>query len=68
MKKLFFAIVLLLIVSALADWIVVERVPLNPLEFGTLLVTTALVLGNFVALTDQAVIDPNLTSTVQRQF
>lgn len=57
MKKLLLAIILLLIVAALADWIVVERVPVNPLEFGTLLVATALVLGAFVALTDQAVID-----------
>lgn len=57
MKRLLLAIVLLLSVAALADWIVVERVPVNPLEFGTLLVATALVLGAFVALTDEAVID-----------
>lgn len=57
MKKLLLAIVLLLVVAALADWVVVERVPVSPLEFGTLLVATALVLAAFVALTDQAVID-----------
>lgn len=57
MRKLFLAILLLLVVAAAADWIVVERLPVNPLEFGTLLAATALVLGAFVALTDQAVID-----------
>jgi len=57
MKKLLLATVLLVIVAALADWIVVERVPLNPFEFGTLLVATALVLAAFVALTEQSVID-----------
>lgn len=57
MKKLLLAIVLLLVVAALADWIVVERVPVNPFQFGTLLVATALVLAAFVALTEQSVID-----------
>ncbi len=57
MKKLSLAIVLLLAIAALADWVVIERVPLNPFQFGTLLVATALVLAAFVALTDQAVIE-----------
>jgi membrane protease YdiL (CAAX protease family) len=57
MRKLFLAIVLLLAIAALADWIVVARVPVKPLEFGTLLAATALVLGAFVALTDQDAID-----------
>jgi len=56
-KRLLLAIVLLLAIAALADWVVVARVPVKPLEFGALLAATALVLGAFVALTDQAVID-----------
>ena len=56
MKKLSLAIVLLLIVAAFGDWLVVERVPVSPLQFGTLFAATALVLGAFVALTDEAVI------------
>jgi len=57
MKKLLLAIVLLLAIAALADWIVAARVPVKPLEFGALLAATALVLGAFVALTNQDLID-----------
>lgn len=56
MKKLGLGIILLVAVAALADWLVVARVPVNPWRFGALLAATALVLGAFVALSDDGCI------------
>jgi uncharacterized protein len=56
MKRLWLAIVLLLLVAAFADWLVLQRVPANPFEFGAVFAATALMLGGFVALTDDAAI------------
>lgn len=56
MKKLGLGIILLVAVAALADWLVVARVPVNPWQFGALLAATALVLGAFVALSDDGCI------------
>jgi membrane protease YdiL (CAAX protease family) len=55
-KRFGLGVILLLILAALADWLVLERVPVNAFQFGALFAATALVLGAFVALTDPAVI------------
>ncbi|HEY6271678.1 MAG TPA: CPBP family intramembrane glutamic endopeptidase [Terriglobales bacterium] len=56
MKRLVLATILLLVLAALADWLVIARAPVDPIEVGALLAATALVLGAFVALTDGACI------------
>jgi uncharacterized protein len=52
MKKLALAIVLLIGLAAVADVLIVARIPLDPIAVGALLAATALILGAFVALTD----------------
>jgi CAAX protease family protein len=56
MNKAVAATVLLIAVAALADWLALAQVRMNPWQFGALLAATALVLGAFVALTDGAVV------------
>jgi membrane protease YdiL (CAAX protease family) len=56
MRTLGLAIVLLLALAALADWLVVVRAPVDPVRVGALLAATALMLGAFVALADGAVV------------
>jgi uncharacterized protein len=56
MKRLALAVILLLLLAALADALVLKRVPANPVQLGTLFAATALVLGAFVALTNEDVI------------
>ena len=56
MKTLAVAIVSLLALAALADWLVVVRAAVDPVRVGALLAATSLMLGAFVALADGGVL------------
>ena len=57
MKKAVVYIVSLLLLAALAEWIVLLRAPIDPWRLAAFLACLSLVLGAFVAFTDQGFVD-----------
>src|SRR5438046_1545751 len=57
MKKAVVYIVSLLLLAALAEWIVLLRAPIDPWRLTAFLACLSLVLGAFVAFTDQGFVD-----------
>jgi uncharacterized protein len=56
MKKAIFTVAALLLIAAVAEVIVLRRMPLEPVKLGAVLVALSLTLGAFVGLTDSGLV------------